>query len=638
MRFALRFAHLLLLAAAVGLTGLGTHAQAPSPPSVSASAQDPAKPTDPPKPSDSQKPGEQPEQPIFRAKVNIVRVDVSVNGRNGEPLADLQPSDFEIKEDGVLQTVDTVQFVRLSGAIPSDLKESIEIRSPEHANVVASRDDVRLFVLFLDDYHVDKHPQIMIPLRRTLKTFIELLGPYDLVAIVDPLTPLTHIEFTRNRQELLERVQKFEGRRGELFPVRSAAEEAQQTQRNIWELRAGVTLDALNAIATHLGGLREGRKSILFVSQGPPVSLRSVNWPRMEEVVRSANRGNVTIHTLDPRPLGASEFGGNMVLRRFSDETGGRAIHNTNDHAEYLDEVIADASAYYLVGYSPTREMADGKFHKIDVDVKRRGVRVVARRGYWAPRSEELNAPAVAPVAAEVMDALTNLVEPKSGRTADIWVGYSRGEGSLTDVTVAWDPTTRLGTTAAVKLDVERLKNDGTPEGPTQSLQRRETAPAEATARFALNPGRTILRFTSYDAKGEVLDRWPEDISVPGIAKQPLALATPRFLLARSAFELRALRTAAQSPPTASRRLRKTDRLLVELESYSVNGTPEMVVELLNQKGESLVTLPVPAAEGNKPRLEIPLQSLAPAVYVLRVRARTAAHHVEPHVPFRIVP
>ena len=43
-----------------------------------------------------------------------------------------------------------------------------------------------------------------------------------------------------------------------------------------------------------------------------------------------------------------------MVLRRFSDETGGRAIHNTNDHAEHLDDVINDASAYYLVGYAPS--------------------------------------------------------------------------------------------------------------------------------------------------------------------------------------------------------------------------------------------------------------------------------------------
>jgi VWFA-related protein len=587
---------------------------------------------------DPQKPPDPAQQPIFRAKVNIVRVDVSVTDRDDKVVEGLQSSDFVVKEDGIPQVVETAQLVRLNGAIPADFRESIEIRSPEHAAVQAARDDVRLFVLFLDDYHVDKAPQVMIPLRRTLKAFVEKLGPFDLVAVVDPLTPLTHIEFTRDRNALLERVSKFEGRRGELFPVRSAAEEAQQTQRNVWELRAGVTLDAMNAISTRLGGLREGRKSILFVSQGPPVSLRSVNWPRMEEVVQSANRGNVTIHTLDPRMLGSAEFGGNMVLRRFADETGGRAIFNTNDHSQHLDGVIADASAYYLVGYAPSREMADGKFHKIDVEVKRRGVRVVARRGYYAPRSEELTAPLVTPVAAGVMEALTNLVEPKSGRTADIWIGFSRGSAPLTTVTAAWDPTTRMGATGAVRVDVERLRSDGTPEGVAQSIARRESAGGPAVGRFALPPGKTILRFTSYDAKGEVLDRWIEDLSVPAFPGDELALATARFLLARSAFELRALQSAAETTPAASRRLRKTDRLLVELEYYSPSGDAELVTELLNQKGEALVTLPVPAAEGNKARVEIPLSSLAPAVYVLRVRAKTADKQVEQHIPFRIVP
>ncbi len=587
---------------------------------------------------DPQKPPDPAQQPIFRAKVNLVRVDVSVMDRKGEPLDNLQASDFAVKEDGLPQTVETVQFVKLNGTLPPGLKESIEIRSPQHAAVEAAKEDVRLFVLFLDDYHVDKSPQVMIPLRRTLKAFVEKLGPYDLVAVMNPLTPLTHIEFTRDRNKVMERVQKFEGRRGELFPVRSAAEEAQQSQRNVWELRAGVTLDAVNAIATHLGGLREGRKSVLFVSQGPPISLRSVNWSRMEDVVQSANRGNVTIHTLDPRPLGSSEFGGNLVLRRFSDETGGRAIFNTNDHSGYLDEVINDASAYYLVGYAPTREMADGKFHKIDVEVKRRGVRVVARRGYWAPRAEELNAPPVEPVARAVMTALTNLVEPKIGRTAEIWVGYSRGNDRLTHVTVAWDATTRLGRQAATRIEVERLRHDGTPDGAAQSIPRRESASAPATARFALKPGKTILRFTSYDAQDEVLDRWPEDISVPAITTESLALATPRFLVARSAFELRALQSALESTPAASRRFRKTDRLLVEIEYYSDSGAPEIVTELLNQRGNSLVTLPVPAAAANQARLEIPLQSLAPAVYVLRIRARTADKQVEQHVPFRIVP
>ena len=604
-------------------------------PRLMASVQEQQKPEQRPT---AQKPPEQPESPIFRAKVNIVRVDVSVTDRDGHAIQTLEPSDFIVKEDGVAQTVETAQFIRLNGGVPEDLKESIEIRSSEHARVQAARDDVRLFVLFLDDYHIDKAPQIMIPLRRTLRAFVEKLGPYDLVAIVDPLTPLTHIEFTRDRNAMLERVSKFEGRRGELFPVRSAAEEMQQTQRNVWELRAGVTLDAVNAVATHLGGLREGRKSILFVSQGPPVSLRSINWPRMEDVVQSANRGNVTIHTLDPRPLGSSEFGGNMVLRRFSDETGGRAIHNTNDHAEHLDEVIEDASAYYLVGYAPSREMADGNFHKIDVEVKRRGARVVARRGYYAPRSEELTAPPVTPVATEVMDALTNLVEPRLGRTADVWVGFSRGDESLTDVVVTWEPTTRTGSAAATRLDVERLRTDGTVDGPAQSIGRRETPATPVHARFVLSPGKELLRFTSYDARGDVLDRWPADISVPAIGKDPLALATLRFYLARSAFELRGLREAPDASPSATRRLRKTDRLLVELEYYSAGPTPELVTELLNQKGESLVTLPVPAGTGNKTRFEVPLQSLAPAVYVLRVRARTADRQVEQHEPFRIVP
>jgi hypothetical protein len=143
---------------------------------------------------------------------------------------------------------------------------------------------------------------------------------------MDPLTTLDGLRYTRDKNYLLERIQKFEGRRGELFPVRSAVEEAQLSQRNVWELRAAVSLSALEAIVTHFGGLREGRKSVLFVSQGPPVGLPgSSNYPRLEAALQAANRGNVTVHVLDPRPLGSAPFGGAEALRRLSSETGGRA-------------------------------------------------------------------------------------------------------------------------------------------------------------------------------------------------------------------------------------------------------------------------------------------------------------------------
>ena len=69
---------------------------------------------------------------------------------------------------------------------------------------------------------------------------------------------------------------------------------------------------------------------MLFVSQGPPVGMPgSVNYPRLEAALQAANRGNVTVHVLDPRPLGSAPFGGAEALRRLSAETGGRAIINT---------------------------------------------------------------------------------------------------------------------------------------------------------------------------------------------------------------------------------------------------------------------------------------------------------------------
>ena len=170
--------------------------------------------------------------------------------------------------------------------------------------------------------------------------------------------------------------------------MKSAIEEAQLTQRNWLELRAGVTLSALEALATQMGGLREGRKSILFFSQGPPLPPSSPNEQRYRAAMEAANRGNVTIHVIDPRPLGSVGFGGANTLRRIAADTGGRAIVNTNDPTEQLNGVMADASAYYLIGYTPTRRGNDGKFHEIKVRVKRRGVRVTARRGYWSRERE----------------------------------------------------------------------------------------------------------------------------------------------------------------------------------------------------------------------------------------------------------
>ena len=61
---------------------------------------------------------------------------------------------------------------------------------------------------------------------------------------------------------------------------------------------------------------------------------------------------------------------------------------------------------------APTRQLSDGKFHKINVRVKRSGVRVTARRGYWAPTEAETNPEPVKPADPKLTGALRELVAP----------------------------------------------------------------------------------------------------------------------------------------------------------------------------------------------------------------------------------
>jgi C4-dicarboxylate-specific signal transduction histidine kinase len=105
---------------------------------------------------------------------------------------------------------------------------------------------------------------------------------------MDPLTTLYDLKYTRSKPELLAKVRSFEGRYGETFPVKSVIEEAQLSQRNWMELRSGVTLSALKALATQMGGLRDGRKSILFFSQGPGVRPGSPNDQLLREIAERA--------------------------------------------------------------------------------------------------------------------------------------------------------------------------------------------------------------------------------------------------------------------------------------------------------------------------------------------------------------
>jgi hypothetical protein len=356
-------------------------------------------------------------------------------------------------------------------------------------------------------------------------------------------------------------------------------------------------------------------------------------------VLRSANRGNVTIHALDPRPLGSVRFGGDYVLRMLADTTGGRAIVNTNNPDESLLKVIEEASAYYLVGYAPNRPVTnDGKFHKISVRVKRKGVDVAARQGYWAPSAEEMAPRLREPRPSEVTNALTDLIRPVAGRDFDLWVGATRATDAATRLLITWDPTNRYGNANPAKMDVEALGEDGKPIGVAQTIASNKAANAPSMASIDAKPGPLTLRLTMKSSSDNVIDQWRERVQVPSLGSE-LALATPRFYRARTAFELRALETDASPTPAASRSFRTNERVLVEIEPFSpAPDSVALTTELLNQEGKVLVSLPVPALTNGKTRIALPLSSLARSTYVLRIVAKSGELEARQLAPFQVVP
>ena len=580
-------------------------------------------------------------QPTFRTGIDLVRVDVTVTARGDVPVRDLTVDDFEVREDGVLQRIQSAQFVELSGHPPPGDDLSLDIRSPEHAAQEAAREDVRLLVIFLDDYHLRCGAVFDHQLKQLLRRFVRTeMRPTDLLAVMGPMTPISDLGLTRSREAILERINRLEGRLGCFVRPRSVLEENQFTRgTDMARIRAQISFSALQSLAVHLGGLREGRKSVLFISEGPPVIANRLHlFDHLQDVIAAANTNNVTIHTMDPRELGASSDASTANVS-LAAETGGRRLAQSNDHSRALRAVMADASAYYLLGYSPDRQHSDGKFHKIDVKVRRKGVRALARHGYWAPRPEELlsAAPVRPRPPAEITEVLTSLALDERPRLArdSIAIGPLEDGGSL--VTIACEAETDGPRALQIGgFTAELLSEDG---GVTETFVASHLeADGRWITRFRATPGLRQVRLTVVDASGETLDTWKRKLHVPVAGDASAHLGTPVVYRPRTPAEYRALKSGADGPPAIDRHFRHADRVLVRLPLSTGSESLEVRAELVNGHGQTLMALPVERRAGGTPQIELPVSSLGHSAYVLRLTATVDGVATSRLLPFAVVP
>jgi VWFA-related protein len=345
-----RFA-IALLAAACGSVAL-------------AQGQQPPPQTQKPPAGQGQPPAQQGQgqPPVFRAEANFVRVDAYPTA-GGKPVTDLEQSDFEVSEDGVPQKVQTFEHIVIQAPTVLDRAQAREPNTVSQSREMVAESKARLFVLFLDTYHISRDGAMNI--RSALILFLTMaLGPEDLIAVMTPEMPVVTVTFARRTasiESLLDRTWDW-SRRGTLNQYDPIEEQYMRcyplglgevgrmsgiAREMINRRRERITLEALKGLVVHLGGLREERKAVLAITEGwilygretqltTATSTARVNpfdteMSRCEtdrgilaqetheldfrSMLNDANKANVSFYPVDPRGLVALDtpFGDEVV-------------------------------------------------------------------------------------------------------------------------------------------------------------------------------------------------------------------------------------------------------------------------------------------------------------------------------------
>jgi VWFA-related protein len=356
--------------------------------------------------------------PVFRLSVTLAQVDAVVTDRKGRHVTTLGPADFQVFQDGRLQPVTAVAYIR------ADERYLDQDGVPEPIAVpTRPRDARRVIGLVVDDSRMtfESHYRTRMALRRFVD---EQLLPDDLVSIVTTSGGRgTRWPFTFSRAELRAAVSRLQ------FSLWNAsAAGALEPLENRFDLLVDMSerfreehfaLNALNRVAEVITAVRElpGRKTVLLVSEGFSITGLSDTFVRdaMNRLVDRANRSGVVIYAVDPRGLvftglTAADSGGSGAamasimsrrnqalletqdgLRYVAAQTGGFAVVNSNDIPGAFRRVMDDQRGYYLIGFQPASDTfgPERRFRRVKVKVVGKGLKVRTRAGFYAVATEQ---------------------------------------------------------------------------------------------------------------------------------------------------------------------------------------------------------------------------------------------------------
>jgi VWFA-related protein len=273
---------------------------------------------------------------IIRAKVDLVDVVFSATYKNGDPVRGLSADDFEVFEDKKAQKIEYFSDLSQSTAIP-------------------------LTIALLIDTSGSVKDKLDFEKATALEFFKNVLRPNKDLALIIQFDSEVNLvqDFTQNQKDLL---------------------------RALNSIRAGnstALYDAIYLAADEKLKGEIGRKAMIVLTDGADTSSKI----KEREAIDAAQKSDVLIYGIGVR---GDEFGTNFgVLKKFADETGGKFFSPRARFSEIqtaFQSIGEELKGQYSLAYTSGNTKKDGSFRAIEIRCKTAGVRIRARKGYFAPK------------------------------------------------------------------------------------------------------------------------------------------------------------------------------------------------------------------------------------------------------------
>jgi VWFA-related protein len=373
---------------------------------------------------------------VFRSGVDLMTLDATVIASNGQPASDLDASEFHLKVDGRPRRVVSAHFVRQT---PSDQRVP---RAVGHFSSNEFSDPGRFVVVAIDEPHVRRTEG-----RSALQgaaNFIDRLDPLDRVAVIG-LARGGKLEFTRDRVAarsrlnsltgqgdpaflrfnigLLEAVEIADGGRARLAevvqrecgralteylnPARAADENAggrdacpeqveQEARATAQYARtqARISLSALEGLIASIKEL-ERPVTLVLLSEGLVADPRLIDFAELAAAAQAARVSIYVLHMEAPLFDAATDRVSPTLLRdvqmrgdgltRLAGAARGAVFRLIGNDASPFERIARELSGHYLIGFEPRAEERDGRLHRVELSVNRRGHTVRARHSFRVP-------------------------------------------------------------------------------------------------------------------------------------------------------------------------------------------------------------------------------------------------------------